>query len=239
MSNSGLRAFVFVAALLIVGAACSSGGSKGAPADSSTTVASSTPESSAPSGTTAPVTGTTADGATTSSTPTTIAAEYKLIAGLMIVNVPSGFVLQPDRVADTGATNLAKAIQDSAAGDATSVLRQAGFTLGYQRAWLAAGGDRQNAIFLYQFATPTGAAQYTADRIAEIEGTLPIGEIKTFPVLLAGAVGLHGESATSSFAAIVVSKGVYSIEAVATAGTNADQSLDAAALANAQYQRLP
>jgi hypothetical protein len=237
MSNRGLRAVSFVAALLIVGAACSSGGSKGPSADS-TTIASSTPTSTQPGSTTIPVT-TPTTGATSSSTPTTVAAAYNVIAGLTIVNVPSGFVLQPDRLADTGATNLAKAIQDSAAGNAPAVLRQAGFTVGYQRAWVAPGGDRQNAIFLYQFATAAGASQYTADRVAEIQATLDPGLIKNFPVLIQGAVGVHNESATSSFAAVVVAKGVYSIEAVATAGTKDDQSLDATALADAQYKRLP
>ena len=45
-------------------------------------------------------------------TTTTIDPAYAAVVKLLPTNVPSGLALQPDRLADTGATNLAKAIQD-------------------------------------------------------------------------------------------------------------------------------
>jgi hypothetical protein len=215
--------------------ACSSGGSNGEPDPflaTSTTV---------PGGSTVSTTATTTTASTssTSTTPSTIASAYASIAALMLTDAPSGFLIQPDRVADTGATNLAKALQDDVSRDAGNVLRGAGFVRGYQRAWVDATGVRQNVVYLYEFATPQGAASYAAHRSATIASLPSRGPVKEFPAFLAGAVGWHSESAVSSFGAVVVPKGVYYVEATSSDGAKVDQSNFAIMLADAQLKRLP
>jgi hypothetical protein len=234
VSNRELRVFSIAVALLVVGAACSSGGSSAkAPPGGSSTSATTDPNST-PGGSTIPATG-----ATTSSPTSTPAAGYASIAALLLTTVPSGLALQPDRVADTGATNLAKAIQDNVAANAGEVLRHAGFVAGYQRAWAQADQARQNLVFLYRFATAAGAAEYAMNRVSELEQVNAQATMSRFPVLITGAVGLRSESSTSSFGAVMFSKGVFAVEAVATDASKSDQSLVAAALADAQRQRLP
>ena len=232
------RVSLSVSVVVVLGAACSSGGSgaKTAPDSSSTTVPGG--------GSTTSAGATTAPGAsTTSSQPslptTTVVPGFETLAGLLLTTVPARFALLPDRVADTGPTNLAKAIEDEVAPHAADVLRTTGFVRGYQRAWSDAAAERQDTVFLYQFATAAGATQYAANRAGEIVALGARGPIKTFAVLLPGAIGLHSETVDSSFAVVTVAKGVYAIQATVTDGTNKDQSLDASALAAAQFQRLP
>jgi hypothetical protein len=237
VSNRGLRvgasACAFVV-LTIVGSACSSSGSGGSSAestvpdgvviDSTTSTTSTTPSSSVP-------------------TSTTVAPGYAALANLLPTDVPSGLVLQPDRLADTGATNLAKAIQDDVTTDAGQTLRDAGFVSGYQRAWADADGVRQNVLYLYQFKTAAGAAQYVTRRAAALEQESAQanggGPASHFPVLISGAIGLRSESADSSFGAVVFSKGVYAVLAQSTDTGKVDESADASALAAAQNLRLP
>ena len=160
------------------------------------------------------------------------------MAALILTDVPSGFARQPDSIADTGPTNLAKAVQDEVAANAAQVLRQTGFVSGYQRAWADAGQVRQDIIFLYRFATAAGAEQYAKNRAAEVRFQ-SVGPISAFAVFLPSGIGLHSETADSSFATVTFAKGVYAVEALSTNGVKEDQSLAAAALANAQFQRLP
>jgi hypothetical protein len=156
----------------------------------------------------------------------------------MLASVPRGLVLDSDKDADTGATNLAKAIQDAVAPNAATVLKGAGFVAGYQRSWSDADQAQHDVVFLYQFATPAGAARYVTSRVSELE-SVNSQQLSPFPVLIAGAVGLHNETATSSFGVVVSPKGVYVVEAVSTDASTLNQSLNAVALANAQLQRLP
>jgi hypothetical protein len=241
----GLRRPVSViafAALLVVlavaGSACSSSGSGGESSESTVTdgvVIGSTTTTEATTSTPSSSAGT---------TTTTIDPDYAALAKLLPTNVPSGLPLQPDSLADTGATNLAKAIQDDVSGAAGGLLRGAGFVIGYQRAWADADAVKQNTLFLYQFKTAIGAAQYAAGRATALASenstiTDPGAPIVHFPVLIPGAVGLHSESTDSSFAAVVYSKGVYSVVALTTDAGNVDQSANAAALAAAQNLLLP
>ncbi|MDQ1475825.1 MAG: hypothetical protein QOE62_1054 [Actinomycetota bacterium] len=240
LPNRGLRHLASALALCVlgvVGAACSSGGASGGSSDSTVNDGS--------------VIGTTTDSSATTTTPsssapttTTIDPNYATLAALLPTNVPSGLPLQPDRLADTGATNLSKAIQDDVSADAGSTLRSAGFVIGYQRAWTNSAAVKQNTLFVYKFKTAAGAAQYASSRAAALESenspnAVEGGSIGHFPVLIPGAVGLHSEGTQSSFGAVVFSKGVYSVVAVATDAGNVDQSGNAAALAAAQNLILP
>jgi len=240
VSNRGLRVSSLGLAILVLGAACSSGSSGANGATGGSTSTEAAPPSTAP-GTTAPGSPTSASttpGGSASSS-TTIPPGYAPLAALMLTSVPRGLALAPDAIADTGATNLAKAIQDAVASNAGDVLRSAGFVVGYQRSWADADQAQHDDIFLYKFASAAGASKYVTGRVAELESVNSQLSISTFPVLIAGAVGLHSQSATSSFGVVVFPKGVYVVEAVSTDASTQDQSSNAVALANAQLQRLP
>src|SRR5207253_2960176 len=134
--NRELRVSSFVLTILVLsgldlGAACSSGGA-----------------SSDGSATTLPI-----SGDTTSAPSTTIPEGYAKIASLLLTNVPRGLPLQPDKFADTGATNLDKATQHAITANAGDVLRRAGFVVGYQRSWAAKDQAQQDVLFLYEFAS--------------------------------------------------------------------------------------
>jgi hypothetical protein len=199
--------------------------------------------SSGGSGTTAPTTSssdtvglsTTTAGA---STTTTVAADPTLEV-LLLQTVPSALVKQPDQISDSGPTNLAKAVRDEASAGGAQLLSQAGFVSGYQRVWASGDSVRQNTIFLYRFKTPQGAAEYATNRASELNAFGSNAPIASFNVPMPGGVGLHSESSTLSFGAVVFSKGNYSVQAVSTDGAQADQSVAVVALAQAQFDRLP
>jgi hypothetical protein len=116
--------------------------------------------------------------------------------------------------------------------------------IGYQRAWSDADGVEQNTLFLYQFKTAAGAAQYASSRVTALEsqnsaGASAGGPVGRFPVLIAGAVGLHSESEQASFGAVVFTKGVYSVVAETTDAGRVNQSANASALAAAQNLLIP
>jgi hypothetical protein len=219
------RVVSVVLALAVFAAACSSGGSKGA--DSTTTT-------------------TTNDLALLTTTsgglPTTTIAGDPTLAVLLLQDAPSGFLKVPDKLADSGPTNLAKAINDEGSADGGRYLQQTGFVSGYQRVWSSSDSVRQNVIFLYRFKTAEGAAQYATNRASELQsfGTVDgAPPITTFNVPMPGGVGLHSEFASLSFGAVVFSKGVYSVQAVSTDGANVDQTVGVVAIAQAQFDRLP
>src|SRR5439155_11942547 len=104
VSNRELRVPAFLLAALVVGVACSSG--------------------SASSGGSSTTTSTTVGGPTSSlSSTTTIPEGYATLAALLLTNVPRGLTLQPDKIGDTGATNLDKAIQHAVAPNEAQVLK--------------------------------------------------------------------------------------------------------------------
>ena len=215
-------------AVLVIATACSSGGSNGAGSDSTAT------SSDAPTSST--TTSTFLSDATSSTTPI---ASDPLVAGLILKTVPSGLSMVPDLVSDSGPTNLAKAQRDEASDGGRVQLTLSKFVAGYQREWASLDGSEQNTIFLYRFATAAGAAAYALNRARELNAFPSDGPIKTFNVPMPGGVGLHSESKSNSFGAVVYSKGLYSVQAVSTDGIDADQSLAAVTLAQAQFALLP
>src|SRR4051794_31129951 len=94
-----------LAVFAVAGSACSSSGSGGESSQSTVT-------DPAVIGSTTTTEATSTTPSSSGTTTTTIDPDYSAIAKLLPTNVPSGLPLQPDRLADTGATNLAKAIQD-------------------------------------------------------------------------------------------------------------------------------
>jgi hypothetical protein len=164
------------------------------------------------------------------------------LATLMLKDAPSGFFLEAESTADTGPTDLEKAVQDDAltpAGEARRALKAAGFLRGYQRQWSTANGVGQNFDYVYQFATPEGAKSYLAHwRSAAIAGATRADPVPFVPVL-PGAIGLKGNDNRGSSGVVLFSKGPYAVQAVVTGGHGVNQSGPAGELAFAQYALLP
>ena len=211
-------------------AACSSS-TKASPPASTTTVS---PSVQAASTTTTSVVGP-PDGSTVAST-----VPGPDLARLILVTVASGYAMVPDKVADTGPTDLAKATRDDVNANAPEVLRQTGFLDGYQRLWQSAGGLDDNTILLYRFATPAGAEQFLAHWLDELGATTKDVTPTRFAVLLpAPAYGVRGQYQTSSSAVVVFAKGSYAVQASVQGPPGQDETRVANQLALAQYSRLP
>jgi len=227
-------------------AGCSSGHKTVTPPTAAPVVTRLRPATTQP----AAVTSTTGDTAATTAptaAPTTTTpptAPPTGLAALILSTVPSGYVLQPDSVADTGPTDLNRAAADDAALDGRTALVDAGFVRGYQRQWSSADASGttlvQDFVFLYEFETPAGAQSYAQHWNATLTSTNQGVTLHTFtPSFIPGALGLKAEDSTGSTGVVMFSKGVYAVEATVNGGTQVDQSGPAGQLALAQFQKLP
>jgi hypothetical protein len=228
------RAIVFGCAFVVLGVACS--GSDGSSKASPTTAA-------------APKTSTSRVRTTTTTAPTrTTTAPPDGLATLILSEVPGGFKLQPDDVADTGPTKLAKAALDDVGCnlgcDAREELTSAGFVDGYQRQWTnidAAGSAiNQDFVYLYEFRTPAGAAQYAQHWRETLLSTNQGPGLQSFtPAFIPGAIGLRVADKFGSTGVALFTKGPYAVRAIVNGGPNIDQSGPATQLASEQYTSLP
>jgi hypothetical protein len=163
------------------------------------------------------------------------------LASLILKDVPSQYSREPDALADTGPTDLKKAVLDDVFGqDPRAALVNAGFVRGYQRQWSSTNTVGQNFIFVYQFATPAGAQSYLPHwRASAISGNDRATPVPFSPTNLPGAIGLRAGDRRGSSGVVLFAKGPYAVQAVVTGGPYVDQSLPASALALAQYVLLP
>lgn len=219
---------------MTLGAACSSGSSPTASEPSTTNAA-------APRSTRAP--------STTTTRPKK--APPNPLENLILHDVPGGYKLQDEDLADTGPTNLTKAALDdvscTSGCDARKELTSAGFVDGYQRQWShideAGLTVDQDFIYLYEFDSPAGAQQY-AQHWQETLLTSGGGtQLQAFtPASIPGAVGLRvtdTKKRGGSTGVVIFSKGPYAVRAVVNGGPNVDQTGPTTALASQQYQNLP
>ena len=150
--------------------------------------------------------------------------------------------MQPDGFAETGPTDLAKAVGDDVLAVETSVARRilvsAGFVTGYQRQWGATGDS--NFIWLYQFATPAGANAYVQHWQSELtsqQSGLPLTAFT--PPFLPGSMGLHGADKFGSAGIVLFAKGPYAVQASSYGEPKVDQQVPASQLAATEYALLP
>ncbi len=217
-------ALVAGSALVVVACGCSSGSGKTVP----TTTAKP------------PVSRTT--GAPATLPTTTLSIPGPPLASLVLEDAPSGFPRKPNTLADTGPTNLEKAVRDDALSDerdARQALTAAGFLRGFQRQWSTEPAVSQNFLYVYQFATPAGAKSYLSHwRSAVIAGASRAAPVPFTPSL-AGAIGLKANDPRGASGVVLFSKGPYAVQAVTTSGPRTDQAGESTALAYAEYARLP
>jgi hypothetical protein len=175
-------------------------------------------------------------------TTTTILAPGPPLGSLMLTDAPSGYGRKPNSLASTGPTDFEKAVRDdalSAEEDAREALRSGGFLRGFQRQWSTEPAVSQNFLYVYQFATPEGARSYLDHwQSVAIAGSTRAAPVPFTPSV-PGAIGLKANDPRGSSAVVLISKGVYAVQAVATTGPGRDQGEAASALAFAQYALLP
>lgn len=154
------------------------------------------------------------------------------LEGRLLQSVPPGYSQQPDRVGDTGPSDLAKAARDDGSSNARQVLVSDGFVAGYQRLW-AKDSNAQIIDYVYQFSRPQGALSY----MARTEGQAAGVGARSFAV--SGVPGAYGfVVATSEGSAVVVfmTRGGY-LAQVVIHGPDATSAL-LTQLAQEQYQLL-
>jgi hypothetical protein len=153
----------------------------------------------------------------TTPTPASVASGLE---ALLITDLPTGYVQQPDSVGSTGPSDLAKAASDDGGPNATAVLTADGFEGGYQRLWKDSSPTNLIA-YIYVFSNPTGAANYE-QRVVSALGSQPGGSLShPFTVSgVPGASGLYGTASGSPVVAVAVAKGDYLVQ-IAMQGPNA------------------
>ena len=125
----------------------------------------------------------------------------------------AGFSLQSDEVADTGPSDLAKAIRDDEQPDAATVLADLGFRRGYQRYWTNRAGNELVA-FVYEFCDAESAAAY-GERVFQI-----VPGLEPFEVV--GAPGARGMSGSNGGALVAYATATYETTLVFTLARGAE-----------------
>lgn len=154
----------------------------------------------------------------------------------LIQSVPTGYVQQADDVADTGPSDLDKAVRDELEPDARTALTAAGFVAGYQRYWADPKGG---AIveFVYQFRDETAATGYL-ERWVDGATDPTAGPTNPFIVPeVPGARGLSTSTSEGPAAIVLLSRGAYTAQVVVHGADAATPEL-AMQLAKQQYDRL-
>ena len=160
------------------------------------------------------------------------------LAKAISISAPEGYILQPDQVGDTGPSDIVKASRDDGGDDAQEFLARTGFLRGYQRMWSRSESD-DFIIYLYQFATPAGAAEYTNRVTADATTPAPDVTLGQFPVTeISGAVGVNATAKAFANSSVTFVKGPYSVQVIVNSTTPVGLQSLATALAEEQYSRL-
>jgi hypothetical protein len=160
-------------------------------------------------------------------TPGTSGLEARLLA-----SVPAGYQRQADSVGDTGPSDLDKAVRDDGAPDARQVLTRDGFLGGYQRLWQK--GPAELIDFVYRFAAPAGAADYTLRSLADMRSTPGTSEFAVAGV--PGAKGVRHADADGTTVVVMFARGTYASQVVVN-GADANPAF-VTRLAQQQYAKL-
>ena len=167
-----------------------------------------------------------------------VAKTFDDLAKALNISAPDGYMLQPDQVGDTGPSDVVKASKDDGGADAQEFLTRTGFLRGYQRMWSRSESD-DFIIYLYQFATPAGALEYTNRLAADAmtpESDVTLGQFEV--PALGGAMGVNATAKAFANSSVTFVKGPYSVQVVVNSTTPLGLESLATALAEEQYSRL-
>ena len=168
-------------------------------------------------------------------------ASFSPLEALLVNSLPDGYVQVDDVEADTGPSNLSKAVSDDGGVDGEAVLIGAGFMNGHQRLWQ--NGDQTSTVYirLYEFSNANGAATYR-DREIEYLDNDDVHEAVPFEV--AGILDASGRSLADMTvregrpSVVLFSKDSYFVQIVVTGQTtDANEGL-VRQLALNQFNRL-
>lgn len=250
-NRSSIAVVAAVSALVLAAAGCTV--TTTTTASTTTTAATAATTTAATTTTTTATTTSRADGST--SVPPSTWPEDQLhhvaptpatdaLAAKMIDEIP-GYALQPDRVGDTGPSDLAKAADDDGGGVAArALLTRLGFTAGYQRLFRNDDASVTIVLFLYRFDDADGATAYARHWQSEFTGPTPeSGVTRSAPKSVPGLDGAlevtvrddHGNTSQM----VVFAKGDHVASVLVQATTDAEPEPPSAAdLAVEQSKRL-
>ena len=167
-----------------------------------------------------------------------LAKNFADLAKALNISAPDGYMLQPDQVGDTGPSDVVKASKDDGGADAQEFLTRTGFLRGYQRMWSRSESD-DFIIYLYQFATPAGAVEYTNRLAADAMTPESDVTLRQFEVAsIGGAVGVNSTAKAIANSSVTFVKGPYSVQVIVNSATPVGLQPLASALAEEQYSRL-
>jgi hypothetical protein len=178
--------------------------------------------------------------ATTTTTTVVVKAARTMdeLGKLLDLTVPEGYAVLPDNVDDTGPSDLDKAVSDDGGADARGVLTGDHFIRGYQREW-SLDEDDQIISYVYQFADPAGAVDYTRRVTEDSAGPAATGDLGRFSVPgIEGAVGVNGSDPNFASSTVTFAKGPYSVQVVINGAKQAGLQSLAGSMAEEQYDRL-
>jgi hypothetical protein len=190
---------------------------------------------------------TSVEGAATAAPADPTPSSPEELEALVVTTVPSGLPQVPDD--DLTPPAGEKSAEDVATyGDdpdrEREVLEDYGYRFGWERVW-SAGTGPVTSVFVNQFTTRSGAADYARD-LAENEAERYDGVLREDPPHLPGgcrllsveeadpASGLSGPAASAW-----CGHGVYSVGVTAVAGSVGAASQEVHAVLEAQLERLP
>lgn len=163
------------------------------------------------------------------------------LEGLLVTSVPEGYIQIDDAIADTGPSDLAKAVRADGGTDAEAVLTGAGFVSGYQRSWQTEDETGLIIVFLYQFSDSSGASSYGARTIETFDSD---PTLEAVPFEVDGIPDVAARSLTSLEAdgrlgaSVVFTKNGYLVQIVVLGPTDGENQALAGQLALDQYNLL-
>jgi hypothetical protein len=163
------------------------------------------------------------------------------LEALIVTSSPPGYAQIDDSEADTGPSDLAKAVRDDGGADAEAVLADAGFVSGYQRSWQTEDGSGMIIDFLYQFSKADGAVSYGDRMLGVLDGATGL---KAVPFAVDEMPGASGRSLTNFLsdgrlgASVVFSKSGYLVQIVVIGPTDIENQSLVRQIALDQYNRL-
>jgi hypothetical protein len=167
-----------------------------------------------------------------------LAKTYADLAKALTFPAPDGYMLQPDQVGDTGPSDIVKASKDDGGADAQDFLTRTGFLRGYQRMWSRSRSD-DFVVYLYQFATPAGAAEYTNRLKADAAAPAPDVTLGQYLVpSIDAAQGVTATAKASANSTVTFVKGPYSVQVIVNSTTPVGLESLATALAEEAYSHL-
>ena len=186
---------------------------------------------------------------TTTTTAAPPAVDAASIEPLISTAGPAGYRRESDREAETGAVDFDAAVYDDGEEDSAAFFRRHHFEAGWDRAWSRDGvedADGEAPYYdvydtVYRFREAGGAEAYMRRVVEYIEETNEVMEVEATTFTVPGVPGAKGYVASEDdyhFAAVVFTKGRYTVRIEGSEESKDKAKEVASAMARDQYNRL-